>query len=116
MSSSTVTTARDLLTLAGKISSKHEILANKLRVVILAIIVALGNAKWSDIKILLEKTVGPVNPNTLAFHIKKLIEAGWIERSGSPESPSYVAKIHEGVRKELTELINSIEKIKALRN
>lgn len=102
--------SKEIEALISNITSKHEILANKIRVLILSIILMLNEAKWNDIKIILNKLVGPINPNTIAFHLKKLIEAKWVIRGGSVEAPKYIAHAPEDVEKELKELINYIKR------
>jgi hypothetical protein len=44
---------------------------------------------WSDIKKFLEAHLGPVNPNTLHFHLKALIQNGFVIAVGSQEKPVY---------------------------
>lgn len=97
--------------LIEKIAKKHESLANPIRIHILSIVSALGEASWSKIKAMLESRYGQVNPNTLAFHIKKLIESDLISRSGSPESVTYVANIPKDLREELREVIEFYKKL-----
>jgi len=79
--------------LASLTAERYEPLANPLRIIILYIISALGEARWSDVKLLLENILGRVNPNTLSFHLKKLIEAGLIVKTGAPEDPRYMAEM-----------------------
>ncbi len=93
-----------------KIAEKHETLANPIRVQILSIIAALEEASWSEIKAILQNIYGEINPNTLAFHLKKLIDHGLILKSGSPEFPSYIANIPENLREELKEIIKFYKK------
>jgi DNA-binding transcriptional ArsR family regulator len=91
--------------LVKDITKKYEALANPVRIHILSIIIALGEATWSEIKAIFESIHGKTNPNTLAFHIKKLVDCGLILKSGSPESPTYTANIPEELRCELGEVI-----------
>lgn len=78
-----------ILARADEVAKRHELLGHRLRTLILASVTALGEASWTDLKALLEAILGPVNPNTLAFHVKKLIDAGLLDRAGSPRSPIY---------------------------
>ncbi len=91
--------------LVRDITKKYETLANPIRIHILSIISALEEASWSEIKAIFEKLHGQINPNTLAFHIKKLVDCGFVSKIGSPESPVYIAKIPEELRRELEEII-----------
>ncbi len=68
-------------------------LANSIRVMILAVVAFKGEASWHEIRDFVEGFVGDVNPNTLAFHINRLAEAGYIARVGPRRSPKYLAKV-----------------------
>jgi len=97
--------------LIENIVKKHEALANPIRVHILSIIISLEKASWSEIKEILESIYGKVNPNTLAFHIKKLVDCGFISKEGSLESPIYTAKIPDNLRRELEEIVSFYKKL-----
>ena len=78
-----------------KIAKHFEILANPMRVAILKLLLE-DDASWNELKMKLEKTgFGKVNPNTLAFHLTRLIEHGFVEKKGSPESPIYSLRIEK---------------------
>lgn len=79
-------------------------LANPYRVLILAVVAARVDASWSEVKTALEALLGPVNPNTLAFHINQLVSAGYLERFGPQRSPRYRAK---EVPREIEELLKN---------
>lgn len=84
-----------ILRRAEEIAKRNELFSNPLRILVLASIVARGVASWSEVKSDLEELVGPVNPNTLAFHINRLVEAGVVERRVGPR---YAArKVPEGL-------------------
>lgn len=100
---------RGILAKADKIAGRHEPLSHRLRILILAATAALGEASWTDLKALLEALLGPVNPNTLAFHIRKLVDAGLLQRAGSPESPVY--KLAREPGEEIAELAEEIKKL-----
>ena len=70
--------------------SKHcEVFGNPLRTFIALFVVAKGEASWSELKSVLEKRSGSINPNTLSFHIGKLIETGFLKKIGSESQPKY---------------------------
>ncbi|MCE4612294.1 MAG: helix-turn-helix domain-containing protein [Desulfurococcales archaeon] len=100
---------RRILAEADRIAGEHELLSHRVRVLILAAVSALGEASWTDIKTVLEKLLGPVNPNTLAFHIRKLVGEGVLERIGSHESPIY--KLAKRPSKEIIELAKEIKNL-----
>jgi len=97
--------------LASSTAERHEVLANPFRVLLLYAVSALGEAKWSDVKVLLEEVLGGVNPNTLSFHLKRLIDAGWIVKTGSPEDPRYTVNLPDAVRGELEEGVGKVKRI-----
>jgi len=86
------------------VAMKHELLSSPYRVAILSIVKSLDEAKWSQIKKIIEEIYGSINPNTLAFHIKKLINSGLLLRKGSMESPIYVVKSTSEIIKEIDEI------------
>ncbi len=92
-------------TLVREIAKRHEALSNPIRIHILSIVIALGEASWSEIRSRLESIYGKINPNTLAFHIKRLMDQGLILRSGLPESPTYMANTPKEIERELEEVI-----------
>ena len=71
----------NIINLAKEISSRHEALSNEIRVLILSIVIAYNEVKWTKIRDILEDILGKrLNPNIIAFHIRRLIEAGYIEK------------------------------------
>lgn len=71
----------NIMKLAKEISYEHEVLSNEIRVLILSIIIAYKEVKWTKIRNILEDILGKrLNPNIIAFHIRRLIEAGYIEK------------------------------------
>jgi len=98
-----------IISLAETLASEFDILAHELRVLILAIIAAHGRITWTDLKSVLESIVGPVNPNTLAFHVRKLINSKYVEREGGPESVIYKARIPDDVKRKIEPLVKEIK-------
>ncbi|BAA80200.2 hypothetical protein APE_1211.1 [Aeropyrum pernix K1] len=94
---------------ADEIAGKHGLLSHRLRILILAATAAYGEASWTSLKTILESLLGPVNPNTLAFHTRKLMEAGLLRRAGSLESPVYM--LAEEPDREIAELAKEMEKL-----
>lgn len=82
-----------LAQIATKIAGKFEILSNPYRTLILAFLLKKKEASWSDIKQFLESNVGSINPNTLQFHLKALLHANMVRRSGSEDNIVYTPGI-----------------------
>jgi DNA-binding transcriptional ArsR family regulator len=75
---------------ADRISKKNESFSNPMRVLVVSIVLAKEEISWSQLKEILEKIVEiGVNPNTLSFHITKLVELGYLEKGGTKEQPLY---------------------------
>ena len=77
----------------NEIARRSMVLANPLRLLILGIIALKGSVSWIELKESLEKLVGRVNPNTLAFHINRLVEVEYVVREGPRRSPRYTVRI-----------------------
>jgi len=100
---------------AVRIAATHEGLANPARVLILAALMALGGeASWSDLKKALELVYGKVNPNFLAFHLRRLISSGIIDKAAL-EEPRYVLK-DENLVKELKLLADTFRGLLEVRD
>ena len=84
---------------AEKISRKNDTFSNPIRVLIISVVLAKEEISWSQLKEYLEKIISiGVNPNTLSFHLAKLVEMGYLEKAGTKEQPAYKvskAKISE---------------------
>jgi len=75
-----------------KIASNCEVLSNSIRVSIVQLLIK-KQASWSELKKWIEERgLGRINPNALAFHLSRLIEAGLVEKLGSEDSPTYRLK------------------------
>ena len=100
---------------AARIAAAHDGLANPARVLILAALMALGGeASWSDLKKALELVYGEVNPNFLAFHLRRLISSGIVGKAAL-EEPRYVLE-DEGLAKEvkpLAEMFRSLLEVRS---
>jgi DNA-binding transcriptional ArsR family regulator len=99
--------------LADKISKKNEAFSNPIRILILAIILANQQASWSQLKEKIEKIVDSgINPNTLTFHLAKLVDLAYLEKAGTIEQPVY--KIVDEKVIEILAIINPtiVEEIK----
>jgi len=75
-----------------EIARRNKALSNPFRVLVLAVIKSKGTASWYELKEIMEKFVGQVNPNTLAFHLNKLVEVGLVVRAGPERAPRYEAR------------------------
>jgi DNA-binding transcriptional ArsR family regulator len=70
-------------------SKNCEVFSNPLRTFIALFVVAKGEVSWSELKNALEKRSGSINPNTLSFHISKLIETGFLKKVNGESQPKY---------------------------
>jgi DNA-binding HxlR family transcriptional regulator len=87
---------------ANKITKEFTILSNVYRTLILLYLYKTKGSTWSEIKEFLQKNNGIVNPNTLHFHLKALINAGYIKRSGSEDLSIYqIDKIPSNILQEI---------------
>lgn len=87
---STAQDFQEIKQLADKISRKNEVFSNPIRILIIAIVLAKEAANWTQLKESIEKIVDiGINPNTLSFHLAKLVELGYLEKSGTREQPVY---------------------------
>ncbi len=68
-----------------------EIFSNMIRTLIALIVLNLEDTSWAEIKNCIENIMGPINPNTLSFHLNKLILNGLIKKTGTDEQPRYVS-------------------------
>jgi DNA-binding HxlR family transcriptional regulator len=99
-----------LLTEIARIADKYDILGNRLRILILVVLLARGRRSWSELKKEIEDLIGsPMNPNTLSFHLKKLIQSKLVTKGGSIEDPEY--EIAPGKESEIPEEIREVAKL-----
>jgi len=93
-------------------SKKCEVFSNSLRSFIALVVVAKDEVSWSELKSTLEEKVGGVNPNTLSFHIGKLVDGGFLEKFDIEGQPRY--RITEYGASEIRRMIGEdlIKKIK----
>jgi|GEM_PF-3096240 DNA-binding transcriptional ArsR family regulator len=62
------------------IAEMASLLGHPIRLKILSILIEREGAPWTDIVAELEKTMGRLNPNTVNFHLSKLILGGIIRK------------------------------------
>lgn len=98
--------------LIAQASKKCEIFANPLRSFIAAFIAVKEEATWSELKDAIEKWAGPINPNTLSFHLGELSTAEFITKIDVRGQPRY--KIVNARLPELHRLIGE-EILKAIK-
>jgi DNA-binding transcriptional ArsR family regulator len=73
-----------------QITRKCEIFSSPIRILVISIVLAQEEINWSQLKENLEKIIGGnLNPNTLSFHLNKLIEAGYLQKNGTADQPVY---------------------------
>jgi DNA-binding HxlR family transcriptional regulator len=99
-----------LLTEIARIADKYDVLGNRLRVLILVILLARGRRSWNELKREIEDLIGsPINPNTLSFHLKKLIQSELVTKIGSIENLEY--EIAPGKESEIPEEIRRVAEL-----
>lgn len=105
---------QEIKQLAEKASKKNETFSNPLRVLMVSVILVKEETSWSQLKEILEKIIDTgVNPNTLSFHIAKLVQMSYLEKSGTSEQPVYRVsedKISEIVACVAPEIVEEIKK------
>jgi len=72
-----------------EVSKKCELFSNPLRSLIISFAFVKKEVTWSELKKDLEQITGSINPNTLSFHIGRLIDAGFLDKAGTKEQPRY---------------------------
>lgn len=72
-----------------KASKRCEIFSNPLRTFLVSFIAVKGEATWTELKNAIESRSGPINPNTLSFHLGALTTAGYIQKIDIKGLPKY---------------------------
>jgi len=99
-----------LLNEIARIADKYDVLGNRLRILILVVLLARGRKSWNELKKEIEDLIGsPINPNTLSFHLKKLIQSELVTKIGSIENLEY--EIAPGKESEIPEEIRKVAKL-----
>jgi len=71
-------------------SKRCEVFASPLRSLIALLVLIKREVVWSELKGSLKKLIGyDINPNTLSFHIGKLIDAGFLDKVDVEGQPLY---------------------------
>lgn len=95
----------EIMDIVNNISKRCEMFSNPLRIVILSTLLADGPSNWSKVKEQIEKLVNvPINPNTLSFHLNKLIDGKFLLKLDATEQPMY--KINSEEFKKIEDLID----------
>jgi DNA-binding HxlR family transcriptional regulator len=101
---------RVLLSEITRIADKYDALAHGLRILILVILLARGRRSWDELKKEVEDLIeSPINSNTLSFHLKRLIQSGFVERTGSAEHPEY--QVTSGKEVEVPEEVRRVAEL-----
>jgi hypothetical protein len=102
----------DVVEAAGRLSEKYGVMSNVYRMMMTAYLQKKGQASWSELKQFLEEYFGSVNPNTMHFHLKALVEAKILERKGSEDKMSYtIGTIPEYISKGISdEILTKLKK------
>ena len=92
---------------ASTLSQLGVAIGNEIRAAIL-LRLSCGPAKWSEIRGFLSGLYGfPVNPNALAFHLRRLVESGLVERSVGGESVYELTEEGRELVKQLAPIVRS---------
>jgi DNA-binding transcriptional ArsR family regulator len=99
--------------LVAKVSQECEVFSNPIRALIVALTIVKNGITWTELRRNLEELVGEMNPNTLSFHISKLVDAGLLVKAGTRLKPRYTIpekKIDEAKRTIGQALIKEVER------
>jgi len=91
----------------SQMSVTYEVLSSPFRLIILSLL-ADREASWSELNNKIEEKFGRINPNTLNFHLNKLIKNKIVEKKGDTYSLSEEAKNNEIIKKALEEVRKNI--------
>ena len=98
--------------LCRDVADKYGALASEFRVLVLAVLLVLGEASWSVLKRKLEKIAETeVNPNLLAFHLRRLVRAGFVERVELDHETIYKPRLPSEVEHNIIPIVNNIENL-----
>jgi DNA-binding HxlR family transcriptional regulator len=75
--------------LTTEVVEQAQLLSSPVRVLILSLLKSSGLRSWSELEQSLSGALGEINPNTLHFHLKLLVNAGWVVRSGNGRRVTY---------------------------
>lgn len=81
----------DVLETARKLAMLFEALSNEIRVIILALLMKNKSMTWRDMGKALQTVLGAreLNPNLLAFHLRKLVKSNLVLRRELGENIVY---------------------------
>ena len=104
-----MTHPQDTLKATNELTAKFGALSNTYRSLILIYLSDKKEATWTEIRNFLESNSGRLNPNTLQFHLKALIENGFVVRFGHEVKSLYkLGKIDKVV----TDMLRSVPRPK----
>ena len=101
---------KDVMELVKEKVRLHETLGNFHRFIILALIALRKKASWNEIKQGIRQLCGSINPNTLAFHLNKLIDCGFVKRDSAGNYSVVEDKLPSEVKEILPLLKEALEK------
>ncbi len=95
----------------SEMSRLYRVMANEIRLLILALLYEKQELGWSQLKKMIEKILGKqINPNLLAFHLRYLVEKEIIIRSEMNKETKYI--LNPGFIDKYDEILShSIKKI-----
>lgn len=98
-----------ILDLCREVAREHEALSNEYRVLILALLLDMGRASWTELKRRMERILGyQLNPNFLAFHIRRLVTAGLVRREEAGREVVYTPSIPEEYKQVLERVLREV--------
>ena len=102
----------EILEEVRRFALRHEVFSNEIRIIIYSVIVYLGyDASWTEIKEGVEKVLKKsINPNLLAFHLRRMVDAGIIDRIERGREIRYVLK-DKSFEKNSEQVIKKLKKV-----
>ncbi|OYT54369.1 MAG: hypothetical protein B6U76_07485 [Desulfurococcales archaeon ex4484_217_2] len=103
-------TSSILIEKCKELAKKNEALANEFRVLILVVLDKLGESSWSKLKNELENILRtPINPNLLAFHLRKLVNMGFVKRIETESETLYKPTIPDEYKHLIEQVLKASE-------
>lgn len=93
------------LTKTSALTEKYTILSSPFRLLILQYLRKKNQATWTELKDYIESKSGSLNPNTLHFHLKTLINHKYVKRKTIGEKLTYDLNIKD------QKILDEIDKI-----
>jgi len=102
--------------LVEQLAESSRVLASPTRITMLSILRERKALTWSELKSILESRSGPINPNTMHFHLKVLLTAEVIRRAGSETAPIYEIQNVPGPMEDMLRRLDPAQRSSIVRN